>query len=274
MSEDSTANAEPHELLSREFIQVELRGTTAVINLRRPPMNALNIAMQNEIAEAATLVSGHAGIDAVVFYGGEKVFAAGADVKEMANMTYTDMAHAAHKLQAAFESVARISQPTIAAITGFALGGGLELAMCADFRVAGDNVKLGQPEIMLGIIPGAGGTQRLPRLIGQSRAKELIFGGHMISAQQALDIGLVNQVVEPAQVLDTALTWAQKFRGGPKLALAAAKRSIDTGVNVDLKTGLTIESTEFAALFATRDQKSGMNSFVKDGPGKATFVGS
>jgi len=96
----------------------------------------------------------------------------------------------------------------------------------------------------------------------------------MISAQQALDIGLVNQVVEPAQVLDTALTWAQKFRGGPKLALAAAKRSIDTGVNVDLKTGLTIESTEFAALFATQDQKSGMNSFVKDGPGKATFVGS
>ena len=136
MSEESTANAEPKELLSREFIQVELRGTTAVINLRRPPMNALNIAMQNEIAEAATLVSGHAGIDAVVLYGGEKVFAAGADVKEMANMTYTDMAHAAHKLQAAFESVAKISQPTIAAITGFALGGGLALAMCADFRVA------------------------------------------------------------------------------------------------------------------------------------------
>ncbi len=273
MNAEANLNSVREELLSQEFIQVELQGTTAIINLRRPPMNALNLQMQREIAEAATFVSGRVGIDAVVLYGGEKVFAAGADVKEMANMTYADMAIAAHVLQSAFETVAKISQPTIAAITGFALGGGLELAMCADFRVAGDNVKLGQPEIMLGIIPGAGGTQRLPRLIGQSRAKELIFGGHMITADQAMNLGLVNQVAPPAQVLEAALNWANKFSGGPKLALAAAKRAIDNGANVDLRMGLSIESTEFAALFATEDQKTGMNSFVNDGPGKATFVG-
>ncbi len=273
MNAEANLNSVREELLSQEFIQVELQGTTAIINLRRPPMNALNLQMQREIAEAATFVSGRVGIDAVVLYGGEKVFAAGADVKEMANMTYADMAIAAHVLQSAFETVAKISQPTIAAITGFALGGGLELAMCADFRVAGDNVKLGQPEIMLGIIPGAGGTQRLPRLIGQSRAKELIFGGHMITADQAMNLGLVNQVAPPAQVLEAALNWANKFSGGPKLALAAAKRAIDNGANVDLRAGLSIESTEFAALFATEDQKTGMNSFVNDGPGKATFIG-
>ncbi len=273
MNAEANLNSVREELLSQEFIQVELQGTTAIINLRRPPMNALNLQMQREIAEAARFVSGRVGIDAVVLYGGEKVFAAGADVKEMANMTYADMAIAAHGLQSAFETVAKISQPTIAAITGFALGGGLELAMCADFRVAGDNVKLGQPEIMLGIIPGAGGTQRLPRLIGQSRAKELIFGGHMITADQAMNLGLVNQVAPPAQVLEAALGWANKFSGGPKLALAAAKRAIDNGANVDLRTGLSIESTEFAALFATEDQKTGMNSFVNDGPGKATFIG-
>jgi enoyl-CoA hydratase/carnithine racemase len=273
MSTQENSNMAPEELLSREFIAVERQESTAIIHLKRPPMNALNLQMQREIAEAATFVSGRAGIDAVVIYGGEKVFAAGADVKEMANMSYADMSLSAHQLQSAFATVAKISQPTIAAITGFALGGGLELAMCADFRVAGDNAKLGQPEILLGIIPGAGGTQRLARLIGVSRAKELVFGGHMITAHQALSIGLVNEVVPPAMVLESALAWANKFSGGAKLALAAAKRSIDQGISVDLQTGLSIESTEFAALFATEDQKTGMNSFIKDGPGKASFSG-
>ncbi len=273
MSEQENVTMAPEELLSREFIQVEKQASTAIIHLRRPPMNALNLQMQREIAEAATFVSGRIGIDSVVIYGGEKVFAAGADVKEMANMSYADMSLAAHQLQKAFATVAKISQPTIAAITGFALGGGLELAMCTDFRVAGDNAKLGQPEILLGIIPGAGGTQRLARLIGVSRAKELVFGGHMITAEEALRIGLVNEVVAPAVVLETALAWAKKFSGGPKLALAAAKRAIDLGISADLATGLSIESTEFAALFATEDQKTGMKSFVDEGPGKASFAG-
>lgn len=260
-------------IFAEEFVQVELDSGVAVMHLNRPPMNALNLQMQQEIASAANLISGHKDIYAAVLYGGPKVFAAGADVKEMADMTYSQMAEAAHRLSQAFTSVARIGQPTISAVTGFALGGGLELAMCTDFRVAGDNAKLGQPEILLGIIPGAGGTQRLPRLIGPSRAKELIFGGQMITAAKALEIGLVDRVCAPESVLDEALAWARKFVGGPRIALAAAKRSVDNGLNVDLATGLAIESTEFAALFATEDQKSGMKSFVTEGPGKAKFQG-
>lgn len=260
-------------IFAEEFVQVELDSGIAIMHLNRPPMNALNLQMQQEIAGAAHLISGHKDVHAVVLYGGPKVFAAGADVKEMANMSYSQMAEAAHRLSQAFTSVARIGQPTISAITGFALGGGLELAMCTDFRVAGDNAKLGQPEILLGIIPGAGGTQRLPRLIGPSRAKELIFGGHMISAAEALDLGLVNRVCPPDSVLDEAVSWARTFVDGPRIALSAAKRAIDSGLNVDLTTGLAIESTEFAALFATEDQKTGMNSFVTEGPGKAKFQG-
>lgn len=260
-------------IFAEEFVQVELDSGVAVMYLNRPPMNALNVQMQQEIAQAANLISGHKDIHAAVLYGGQKVFAAGADVKEMADMNFAQMAVAAHQLSKAFMSVANISQPTISAITGFALGGGLELAMCTDFRVAGDNAKLGQPEILLGIIPGAGGTQRLPRLVGPSRAKELIFGGYMISASQALEIGLVNRVCAPESVLDESIAWARTFVDGPRIALASAKRAIDNGLNVDLGTGLAIESTEFAALFATEDQKSGMNSFVTEGPGKAKFQG-
>lgn len=260
-------------IFAEEFVHVELDSGIAVMHLNRPPMNALNLQMQQEIAGAASVISGHKDVHAAVLYGGPKVFAAGADVKEMANMSYSQMADAAHRLSQAFTSVARIGQPTISAITGFALGGGLELAMCTDFRVAGDNAKLGQPEIMLGIIPGAGGTQRLPRLIGPSRAKELIFGGHMISASQALEIGLVNRVCPPDSVLEEAVSWARTFVCGPRIALSAAKRAVDNGLNADLATGLAIESTEFAALFATEDQKSGMNSFVSEGPGKAKFQG-
>jgi len=260
-------------IYEEEFVRVQLEERIAILQLTRPPMNALSLQMQQQIAQAANLVSGHQEVDAVVIYGGEKVFAAGADVKEMANMTYADMAVSAHRLRESFDSVARISQPTIAGITGFALGGGLELAMCADFRVAGDNAKLGQPEILLGIIPGAGGTQRLPRLIGSSRAKELVFGGKMISAQDALDIGLVNRVCTPDTVLETSIEWARTFVNGPKIALAAAKRAVDNGLSTDLATGLSIETTEFAALFATEDQSNGMNSFVTEGPGKAKFKG-
>jgi enoyl-CoA hydratase len=260
-------------IFEEEFVRVEVEQRVAILQLIRPPMNALNLHMQRQIAQASNLVSGHKDVDAVVIYGGDKVFAAGADVKEMAPMSYADMAVSAHRLRESFDAVARISQPTIAGITGFALGGGLELAMCADFRVAGDNAKLGQPEIMLGIIPGAGGTQRLPRLIGSSRAKELIFSGRMISAQEALDIGLVNRICAPDSVLESSMEWARTFVNGPKIALAAAKRAVDNGLNTDLATGLSIETTEFAALFATEDQSSGMNSFVADGPGKAKFQG-
>jgi enoyl-CoA hydratase/carnithine racemase len=176
-------------------------------------------------------------------------------------------------LQSSFTAVARIPKPVIAAVTGYALGGGCELALCADLRVCGDNAKLGQPEILLGIIPGAGGTQRLSRLVGPSRAKQLIFNGTMVDAEEALRIGLVDRVVPADDVYRTAREMAARFVGGPAYALRAAKEAIDRGLEVDLETGLEIERAAFSALFATEDRTIGMDSFVAQGPGKAKFVG-
>jgi enoyl-CoA hydratase/carnithine racemase len=208
----------------------------------------------------------------VILYGGAKVFAAGADIKEMADAGYVAMSARAAALQAALNAVAAIGKPVVAAITGYALGGGLELALSADFRVAGQKARLGQPEIQLGVIPGAGGTQRLPRLIGPSRAKDLVFTGRMVNADEALAIGLVNQVVPDDSVYQAARDLVAGFTAGPALALRAAKQAIDHGLDADLATGLEIERTHFAALFATSDQREGMRSFLESGPGKATFT--
>ena len=161
----------------------------------------------------------------------------------------------------------------VAAVNGYALGGGCELALCADVRFAAEDAVLGQPEILLGIIPGAGGTQRLTRLVGPSRAKDLIFTGRFVKADEALAIGLVDRVVAADQVYDEAVAWAQQFTGAAAYALRAAKESIDRGSEVDLETGLEIERQQFAALFATEDRAIGMESFVENGPGKARFVG-
>jgi enoyl-CoA hydratase/carnithine racemase len=174
---------------------------------------------------------------------------------------------AAHSgvLQGAFSAVARIPKPVVAAVNGYALGGGCELALCADVRIAADDATLGQPEVKLGIIPGAGGTQRLTRLVGPSRAKDLIFTGRFVGAAEALAIGLVDQVVPAADVLATARAWAQQFVGGPRLALRAAKECVDRGGEVDLDTGLELERVQFAALFATEDRAAGMRAFVEHG---------
>ena len=161
----------------------------------------------------------------------------------------------------------------MAAITGYALGGGCELALCADVRVAAEDATVGQPEITLGIIPGAGGTQRLSRLVGPSRAKDIIFTGRFVPAREALSIGMVDRLTPSADVYATAMAWAGQFAEGPAYALRAAKEAIDTGLEVDLSSGLEMERTKFAALFATEDRASGMASFVDNGPGKATFRG-
>ncbi len=256
-----------------EFVDVRVDSGVATIALTRPPMNALNAQVQREIGDAAIAVSDDATVGAVVIYGGPKVFAAGADIAEMATMSYADMSDASRNLRAAFSSVASIPQPTIAAITGYALGGGLELAMCCDFRVMGDNAKVGQPEIALGIIPGAGGTQRLPRLVGPARAKDLVFSGRFVDATEALAIGLVDRVCAPDDVYEQALDWARSLARGPRIALRAAKAAIDSGLEVDLQTGLEIERAHFAALFATDDQSIGMHSFLEKGPGQAEFTG-
>ena len=256
-----------------EFVRVELAEQIATIRLDRPKMNALNAQVQDEIAEVAAGVSADSGVRAVIIYGGERVFAAGADIKEMATMGYAEMAERSAALQASFSAVANIPKPVVAAVTGYALGGGLELALCADFRVLGESATGGQPEILLGVIPGAGGTQRLPRLIGPAKAKDLIFSGRQVTAAEALAIGLADKVVPDADVYQAAWDLAAQYAAGPALALRAAKQAVNSGLEVDLATGLEIERLHFSALFATEDQKAGMRSFMENGPGKAVFQG-
>jgi len=256
-----------------DFVRVAAEAGYATIRLERPPMNALNAQVQAEIAAAAVQVSDDPAIRAVVIYGGERVFAAGADIKEMEQASYATMAADSRRLQESFTAVARIGKPVVAAITGYALGGGLELALCADFRVVGQGARVGQPEILLGVIPGAGGTQRLPRLIGPARAKDIVFTGRFVGAAEALAIGLVDKVVPDAEVYQAARDLVARYVGGPSVALRAAKQAIDEGLDTDLDTGLEIERLHFAGLFATEDQRTGMRSFVENGPGKATFAG-
>ena len=256
-----------------EFVRVEVAEQIATIRLDRPKMNALNAQVQAEIAAAAAQVAKDDAVRAVILYGGERVFAAGADIKEMAPLGTAEMAERAAVLQAAFNDVADIPKPVVAAITGYALGGGLELALCADFRVLGESAKVGQPEILLGVIPGAGGTQRLPRLIGPAKAKDLIFTGRHVGADEALAIGLADRVVPDADVYQAAKDLVAQYADGPALALRAAKQAVNHGLDVDLATGLQIERLHFASLFATEDQKSGMRSFMAEGPGKAVFEG-
>lgn len=205
-----------------ELVSLSVADGVATITLNRPPMNALSTTVQAGFRAAADEVSERRDVRAVILYGGPKVFAAGADVKEMADWDHLTAIERTSTLTASFDAVAKIPKPVIAAVTGYALGGGLELALCADLRVVGDNAKLGLPEILLGIIPGAGGTQRLPRLIGPSRAKELIFTGRFVDANEALSIGLVDRVVAPDAVYDEALALAKQLAAGPGVALRAA----------------------------------------------------
>ena len=256
-----------------EFVYLEVADGIGTIRLNRPPVNALNDQLTEELAGAARGVATADDVRAVIVYGGEKVFAGGADINVMAEAGYAEMALRSGRLQEAVGLVAAIPKPVVAAITGYALGGGLELALAADFRVAGERARVGQPEILLGVIPGAGGTQRLPRLVGPAKAKDIVFTGRMVAAAEALEIGLVDRVVPDAEVYPAALDLVQRYVGGPALALRAAKQAIDYGLGVDLATGLEIERVQFAALFGTEDQRAGMRSFLENGPGKATFTG-
>ena len=256
-----------------EFVRLEVADGVGTIRLDRPKMNAISVQVQRELRETAAEATERDDVRAVVVYGGERVFAAGNDVKEMAELSYTDMVKISASVQSAVTAVARIPKPVVAAITGYALGGGCELALAADVRIAADDATLGQPEVLLGIIPGAGGTQRLARLVGPARAKDLIFTGRFVKADEALAIGLVDRLFPAAEVYAEAVAWASQFSAAAALALRAAKESIDRGLATDLETGLEIERQQFAALFATDDREAGMRSFVENGPGKATFTG-
>jgi enoyl-CoA hydratase len=256
-----------------EFVRLEVADGIGTIRLDRPKVNALNDQLTAELAAAAAAAESTEEVRAVILYGGERVFAGGADITEMAGADSAAMAAWSGRLQAALSRVAGIGKPVVAAITGYALGGGLELALAADFRVAGESARLGQPEIQLGIIPGAGGTQRLPRLVGPAKAKDIIFTGRMVKAAEAHAIGLVDLVAPDESVYAAALDMVKRYANGPALALRAAKQAIDYGLGVDLATGLEIERVQFAALFGTQDQREGMRSFLENGPGQATFTG-
>jgi enoyl-CoA hydratase/carnithine racemase len=256
-----------------EFVTLEIADGIGTIRLNRPPVNALNDQLTGELTEIAGQAATTDEVRAVIIYGGEKCFAGGADITQMAEANYAEMTIRAGHLQGVMSLIAGLPKPVVAAITGYALGGGLELALAADFRVVGESARLGQPEILLGIIPGAGGTQRLPRLVGPAKAKDLVFSGRMVKAAEAHAIGLADLVVPDDGVYEAALGLVRRYAAGPALALRAAKQAIDHGLDVDLATGLQIERVQFAALFSTEDQRAGMNSFLANGPGKATFTG-
>ena len=257
-----------------EFVNLEVSTSgVGTIRLDRPKLNPLNAQVASELGSIVDEVKDRDDVRAVVVWGGDRVFAAGADIKEMGERDAVTMYRYIGGFQDVFTRLENLPQITIAAINGYALGGGCELSLACDMRICATDSQLGQPEILLGVIPGAGGTQRLPRLVGVGRAKELIYTGRFVPADEALAIGLVNEVVEPEQVYPRAVEIAERFAAGPLVALMAAKQVIQAGVDVDKATGVMLERQAFAALFASEDQKIGMESFVENGPGKAKFVG-
>jgi enoyl-CoA hydratase/carnithine racemase len=256
-----------------ELVRLEVDGAIGTIRLDRPKMNAIDEQVTREIRECALEASERDDIRAVILYGGERVFAAGADIKQMQELSYAKMVAWGTNLQETFKLVARIPKPVVAAVTGSALGGGFELALTADFRVLGEKAQVGVPEILLGVIPGAGGTQRLTRLVGPATAKGMVYTGRFVKAAEALELGIADLVVPDEEVYSAAVEMAQQWAAGPAVALRAAKQAIDDGLELDLDAALRLETALFAGLFATDDQKAGMQSFVENGPGKATFTG-
>ncbi|NNG18976.1 enoyl-CoA hydratase/isomerase family protein [Naumannella sp. ID2617S] len=254
-----------------EFVRLEVADGIGVLRVDRPKMNPLDLGIQLAIGRCAREAAGRDDVAAVVVTGGEKVFAAGADIKQMLNMGQAEMTAEIDAMHDAFEQLARLPKPTIAAVNGYALGGGLELALVCDVRFAAEDAKLGLPEITLGLVPGLGGTQRLARLVGSARAKDLIFTGRMVGAEEAERIGLVERVLPAGEVQQAALDWARQFVGGPAVALRAAKALVDRGGEVDLVTGLQLEKSWFSALFGTEDRRIGMQAFVDKA--KAKFLG-
>ncbi|HVM53152.1 MAG TPA: enoyl-CoA hydratase-related protein, partial [Acidimicrobiales bacterium] len=242
----------------------------ALITLDRPKMNAMSRDLLTELRDAAqSLIDDPPG--AVVVWGGERIFAAGAEISEFGGPA--EAREIGGLFRDALGAVAAIPRFVIAAISGYALGGGCELALACDWRIAADEARLGQPEILLGIIPGGGGTQRLPRLVGPARAKELMMTGRQVSAGEALRIGLVDEVAPKAEVLERALAKAAECARGAVVAQGYVKAAVDEGIESTLIWGLDREGDLFERVFETDDARIGVQSFLEHGPGKATFTG-
>lgn len=246
-----------------KLVRVDVDGSVATIRIDNPPANALGRAVSLELSEAASTVSADGAIRAVVLWGGEQIFAAGADIKAMVGYGPDEIGPDVGALERACRDLEAIPKPVIAAINGFALGGGLEVALACDFRVASQDARLGLPEIRLGIIPGSGGTQRLPRLVGLARARDLVFSGRHLTADEALDVGLVDGVAPAGDAYTNAYHEASVYAQGPTLAYAAAKRALAAAGDRRLAEGLEVEREVFVPLFATSDQEEGMRAFLE-----------
>ncbi len=239
-------------------------GIAKVILNRPDKLNALNSTVYQELYDVFESVENDPEVKVVILTGsGDRAFAAGSDVAEMQNMGPLEVQKFMGTIRKTSDFIYALTKPTIAAISGYALGGGCELAMCCDLRIASEKAKFGQPEINLGLIPGASGTQRLPRLVGAARAKEMIFIGEQIDAATALNLGLVNKVVTPEKLMDEAMEWAGKLAAKSGPVLAMAKMAINTGLDTDLGSGLSMETKCNAVCFATYDRKEGMDAFLE-----------
>ena len=258
------------------FVTVERRPDgVALLRLDRPKMNALSGALLDQLADEVDGLAADAP-GAVVVWGGPRIFAAGADVSEFVDEasgrpTPERAAGVGARFRRALDALAALPVATVAAVNGYALGGGCELALACDLRVAGDDARFGQPEILLGIIPGGGGTQRLTRLVGPARAKDLVLTGRQVGADEALRIGLADRVVQAAEALDAACALAASLAAGPPEATSLAKRAVDEGADLPLAGGLDLEQELFAEVFGTGDAAVGVASFLANGPGKARF---
>jgi enoyl-CoA hydratase len=247
-----------------ETILLNIEGKIATITINRPPMNPLNSVLFKEMVQALEEIDANKEVKVIIVNSaGDRAFAAGADVKEMINLAPVDAFDFCQGFRKACEKLESMSQPVIAVIKGLALGGGCELAMACDFRIAATNAQFGQPEINLGIIPGAGGTQRLTRLIGAARTKELVMTGDMIDAETAERYGLVNKVVSLEEIDEVVAKLANKLAGKAKVALKMAKVAINTGQNLDLNSALLFEIESFVICFGTEDRLEGMSALLE-----------
>jgi len=246
-----------------EFVRLDVDGAVATIRLDRPPANAISRQVSDELRDAVLEAGERDDVRAMVVWGGPKIFAAGADIKDMVGWGPEEVRPVVSALGDALVVLEEVPKLTIAAIEGYCLGGGCELALACDFRFAAQDAELGQPEIALGIIPGAGGTQRLPRLVGHARARELVYSGRRVGADEALRIGLVDAVTPPNGAHQVAAEVAGRYARGPTRALAAAKKAMNAAALGDIRRGLGVERDVFVGLFATEDQKEGMKAFLE-----------
>ncbi len=246
-----------------DHVSLEVDDGVAVIRLDRPPANAIDLQLATELKEAIRETAERDDVGSLVLSGGERIFAAGADIKAMADWGPDEVRPSVDALGAACDLLEAIPEISIAAVNGFALGGGLELALSADLRYLADDATVGQPEINLGVIPGAGGTQRLTHLIGPAGARDLVYTGRLVKADEALAFGVADRVLPPAEVLPAAIEAARAFARGPRQALAAAKAAIGAALSSPGPDGIARERRLFLELFGTADQREGMRAFLE-----------